>query len=85
MKSFPLLLVLLTAVASVPMHAAEVTIFAAASLTNALRAIAPGCQKSTGHSLRFNFGASGTLAQQIKAGAPADLFFLRGPVARRPT
>lgn len=55
--------------------AAEVTIFAAASLSDALNAIAPLYAQASGDTLRFNFGASGTLARQIKEGAPADVFF----------
>jgi molybdate transport system substrate-binding protein len=55
--------------------AAEVTVFAAASLSDAFKEIAPLYTKATGHTLRFNFGASGALARQIKEGAPADVIF----------
>ena len=55
--------------------AAEVTVFAAASLTDALKEIAAGYEKTTGDKVIFNFAASNTLSQQIQAGAPADLFF----------
>lgn len=55
--------------------AATVTVFAAASLTDSLKAIASDYEKSSGDTLVFNFAASGTLARQIEAGAPADLFF----------
>jgi molybdate transport system substrate-binding protein len=54
--------------------AAEFRVFAAASLSDALKEIAPLYTKATGNTLLFNFGASGTLARQIKEGAPADLF-----------
>jgi molybdate transport system substrate-binding protein len=49
-------------------HAAKavVTVFAAASLTDAFPKIAPGA--------RFSFAGSNTLAAQIKQGAPADVF-----------
>jgi molybdate transport system substrate-binding protein len=53
----------------------EVMVFAAASLTDALKAIAPGFETETGHKVVFNFGGSNDLARQIKAGAPADVFF----------
>lgn len=53
--------------------AADVTVFAAASLADALSELAPLHTKATGDTLRFNFGASGTLARQIQAGAPADV------------
>ena len=56
-------------------HAEELTVFAAASLTDALKEVAQGFEKSTGHEVVFNLGASNDLARQIKAGAPADVFF----------
>ena len=55
--------------------AAELNVFAAASLADVLRELAPPFQAATGHTLRFNFGASGALARQIKEGAPADVIF----------
>lgn len=55
--------------------AAEVTVFAAASLSDTFKELAPLYTKATGNTLRFNFGASGALARQIKEGAPADVFF----------
>ncbi len=50
------------------------TVFAAASLTDALRAVDGVWQAQGGGALRLVFGASSTLARQIQAGAPADLF-----------
>ncbi len=50
------------------------TVFAAASLTDALRAVDGAWQGQGGAPLRLVFGASSTLARQIQAGAPADLF-----------
>ncbi|MFY9826488.1 MAG: molybdate ABC transporter substrate-binding protein [Thermoanaerobaculia bacterium] len=61
--------------AAVPATTVEVTVFAAASLTDALKEIATAYESSTGDKLVFNFGASSTLARQIQEGAPADLFF----------
>jgi len=55
--------------------AAEITVYAAASLSDAFKEIAPLYTKATGDTLRFNFGASGALARQIKEGAPADVIF----------
>ncbi len=55
--------------------AAELTVHAAASLTNALKELAPVYEKQSGDKLLFNFGASSLLARQIKEGAPADVFF----------
>ena len=65
----------LLVVAALPLRAAEVTVFAAASLSDALKEIAANYEKQSGDKIIFNFGASSTLARQIEAGAPADLFF----------
>jgi len=56
-------------------EAAQVTVFAAASLTDSLQQIAHEYQKSSSDQIVFNFAASGVLARQIEAGAPADIFF----------
>lgn len=55
--------------------AAEVTVFAAASLTDSLKTIGADYEKQTGRHVVFNFEASSVLARQIEAGAPADIFF----------
>ncbi|NJL87252.1 MAG: molybdate ABC transporter substrate-binding protein [Leptolyngbyaceae cyanobacterium SM1_1_3] len=55
---------------------ATLTVSAAASLQEALEAIAPLFQQAHPETaVNFNFGASGALQQQIEQGAPADLFF----------
>lgn len=56
------------------MRGEEVTVFAAASLTDALREIAAAYERTSGDRIVFNFGASSVLARQIELGAPADLF-----------
>ena len=56
-------------------QAAQVTVFAAASLTDSLKQIAADYGKTSGDNIIFNFAASGTLSRQIEAGAPADIFF----------
>jgi molybdate transport system substrate-binding protein len=61
--------------AAVGIQAAEITVFAAASLTDSLKEIAAGYEKTSGDKITFNFGASSTLARQIEEGAPADIFF----------
>lgn len=54
---------------------AEVIVSAAASLTNAFRELGPTFEAHhPGATIRFNFGASGTLLQQMQNGAPVDLF-----------
>jgi molybdate transport system substrate-binding protein len=50
------------------------TVFAAASLTEALRDAAVAWQRDGHAPLRLSFAASSTLARQIEQGAPADLF-----------
>jgi molybdate transport system substrate-binding protein len=50
------------------------TVFAAASLQNALEDIARGYQQKTGRAVRFSFAASSALARQIEQGAPAAIF-----------
>lgn len=59
---------------SMTAHAAEVRVFAAASLTEALQEIGVAYERQSGDDVIFNFGASSMLARQIQRGAPADLF-----------
>lgn len=73
MRTLRLLPFVAAALWAVACNAADVTVFAAASLSDALKEIAPLYTKTTGDTLRFNFGASGALARQIKEGAPADV------------
>ncbi|MBZ6386193.1 MULTISPECIES: molybdate ABC transporter substrate-binding protein [Pantoea] len=54
--------------------AEKVTVFAAASLTNALQEIATQYKKKTDVEVVSSFASSSTLARQIEQGAPADLF-----------
>jgi molybdate transport system substrate-binding protein len=58
-----------------PVSAEELNLYAAASLTDCLKELAQGFEKVTPHKVVFNLGGSNDLARQIKAGAPADLFF----------
>lgn len=53
----------------------EVSVFAAASLADALAELGAAFEARSGHRLAFNFGGSNDLARQIRAGAPADVFF----------
>jgi molybdate transport system substrate-binding protein len=54
---------------------APLTVFAAASLTNALQDLGDTFTKETSVPVRFSFAASSALAKQIENGAPADMFF----------
>jgi molybdate transport system substrate-binding protein len=56
-------------------QAADVTVFAAASLKNALDDAAKLYQTKTGDKVNISYAASSALAKQIEAGAPADIFF----------
>lgn len=53
----------------------DVTVFAAASLADALEEIARGFEQASGNRVVLNVGASSDLSRQIQAGAAADLFF----------
>src|SRR6266571_4761135 len=53
---------------------ADLNVFAAASLTDAMKEIGAGFEKQSGVHVAFNFGASNLLARQIEEGAPADIF-----------
>ena len=67
-------LALLAAVSS-PAHAEQkVTVYAAASLTNAIGDIAAQYEKAKGVKVVSSFAASSALAKQIENGAPADVF-----------
>ena len=59
---------------AVPLHAEDVHVLAAVSLTDALREMAPAYEKATGDTLVLNLGASSMLARLIREGAPADVF-----------
>lgn len=53
---------------------AALSVFAAASTTDAMKELAAAYKAGGGGTVRFNFASSGALARQIEAGAPADVF-----------
>jgi molybdate transport system substrate-binding protein len=53
----------------------DIVISAAASLTDALKEIGRTYQSKSKNRVTFVFASSSTLARQIEAGAPADVFF----------
>ena len=55
-------------------HADGITVFAAASLTDALGDVGKTYQAKTGKSAVFSFAASSALARQIEASGGADIF-----------
>ena len=74
----PFLASLVTALALIgaaATFAGEVSVFAAASLSDALQELAAQQRQATGDVVRLNLAASSLLARQIKEGARADLFF----------
>ena len=52
----------------------KVTVFAAASMKNALDAVNKACAAEVGEAAAISYAASSALAKQIEAGAPADIF-----------
>nr|WP_241019721.1 molybdate ABC transporter substrate-binding protein [Thermobispora bispora] len=63
---------------------AKLTVLAAASLTEPFSALGELFEREhDGVTVRFNFGASSTLAQQIAQGAPADVFAAASPETMR--
>ena len=75
LRSLLIALALLSAGLAPVARAAELTVFAAASLSDALKEIAAHYEPASGDKLKFNLAASSVLARQIKEGAPADVFF----------
>ncbi len=73
--AFGLLTALACAASSRPVDAAQIRVFAAASLADALQEIARPYESSSGDKILFNFAGSNLLARQIEEGAPADIFF----------
>jgi molybdate transport system substrate-binding protein len=68
------LLALCLLLAPLAARAQELTVFAAASLTDAMNDIAAQWAQAGHQPLRMSFGSSSTLARQIEQGAPANLF-----------
>jgi molybdate transport system substrate-binding protein len=55
--------------------AQEITVAAAADMSAALPELAAAYTKKTGRAVKLSFGASGNLTNQIRNGAPFDIFF----------
>jgi molybdate transport system substrate-binding protein len=66
--------VLTSLLIALPAGAADVTVFAAASLKESLDAVTRKFEDATGHKVVASYAASSALAKQIENGAPADLF-----------
>ena len=59
--------------------AQELRVSAAISLRESLIEIGENYTKQTGTKVTFNFGSSGQLTQQVRAGAPVDVFMSASP------
>lgn len=68
------LLALCLLLAPLSARAQELTVFAAASLTDAMKDISAQWANAGHQPLRMSFGSSSTLARQIEQGAPANVF-----------
>lgn len=78
LSSFSALLLIAVSLAPTAARAqddAGLTVFAAASLKEALDEAAAAYRKQTGVPVRVSYAASSALARQIEQGAPADVFF----------
>ena len=60
-------------------EADKITVFAAASMTNAMAGIEERFEAATGHDLVVSLAGSSALARQIQLGAPADVFISANP------
>ena len=73
------MLVAAACVAAQPAAAEQVTVFAAASLKTALDNFAEGWEAGTEDTVTVSYAGSPQLAQQIRQGAPADIFISAAP------
>ena len=64
---------------NVPAKAESVTVYAAASLTNAINDLEKIYEKQNKVEVKTSYAGSSTLAKQIDAGAPTDILFQQIP------
>jgi molybdate transport system substrate-binding protein len=62
----------------------SITVAAAASLTDVFETIGAEFTSATGVEVRFSYAASSAIAEQIRGGAPLDVFASAGPTAMAP-
>lgn len=70
----PVLTAAILTLTTLPALADDVSVFAAASLKNALDEVAADFIASTGNTVTISYAGSNALAKQINEGAPADIF-----------
>ena len=73
-RIFPVVLGCVLALVPLRAEAGDITVFAAASLKNAMDAVTAEWAKETGHRALMSLAGSSALARQIQQGAPADVF-----------
>lgn len=69
----------LVGISATAAQADDITVFAAASLKNALDEIAVAHQKKSGDRVLISYDGSSKLAKQIQQGAPVDVFLSASP------
>lgn len=69
----------LSPILSAVADADEITVFAAASMANAMAEIEERFEAETGHDVVVSLAGSSALARQIQQGAPADIFISANP------
>lgn len=79
MRLIPAALAAALSLGAAPALADEVTVFAAASLTDALDRIAADWTDAGGATVVTSYAGSSALARQIREGAPADIFISASP------
>ncbi len=70
----PSLIIALSAMVSTQVFARDITVFAAASMTNALNQIVDVYNQAHDDKAVVSYASSSTLARQISQGAPADIY-----------
>lgn len=79
MRLIPAALAAALSLGAAPALADEVTVFAAASLTDALDRIAADWTDAGGAAVVTSYAGSSAMARQIREGAPADIFISASP------
>src|SRR5580692_3813688 len=74
-RRLSLIAVLLVSTVSQLCIAQEITVAAAADLQFAMQDVAARFQKETGKTVKLTYGSSGNFFQQLRNGAPFDMFF----------
>jgi molybdate transport system substrate-binding protein len=75
MRTPVLILLIVASFSPVRVLGADLTVFAAASTVQVMKAVRTVWNTDNSDDIRLIFGSSGALARQIETGAPADIFF----------